>query len=229
MRWSLAWACRTSFALLVSVSSSAQAQGALYQFELAGLNRKYPQPVGELPPIDLAPLLVRWRSPDAVVNVISHRVRLWERGNGSYDGEVEVEFEGQGTLVIDLEGPGLSQRLTDAVALPRQRLRVPGRVVFEKVPQGYRVRAKEVPSRVAVELRSQLVGRVLELCRGVELLAFGAVRYQDLERGLTRPVLTLPSELETTLAEADLLPSDRMVLDRLVAAGARFQAQAPHR
>ncbi len=224
MRWSLGLALLTSLAFFMGVSLASQEQGALYQFELTGLNRKYPQPVGELPPISLEPLLLRWRSPDAIVEVLSHRVRLWERSNGSYDGEVEIEFAGQGTLVIDLDGPGLSQRLTDAVVLPRQRLRVPGRVALEKVPQGYRVRAEGIPSRLQIALRSQLVTRVLDLCRSVEFLALGAIDCTSLEGGLTRPVLTLPSEIETTLVEADLLPSDRGVLDRLIAAGSRFRA-----
>lgn len=193
------------------------ASQALYQFELGGLNRSYPQPVGELPPILLDPLAIRWRSPDAVVELVSHRARLWERPDGKFDGEVEAEFQGRGTLILDFEGLGLAQRLTDAVEIPRQRVRLPGTVRLEKVPSGYRVRAEGVPQRVQIELRSRLVDQALQLCRGAAVLTFGALDCNELARSMTRPAVALPSEFETTIPEADLLPSDRIALDRLTA------------
>ena len=187
------------------------------------LNRTYSDLVDALPPIVYDPLTVRLASPAQTLHVRGHRAWLAPRGDGSFDGRLEIDLLGKGALVADVDVAGVERRLTDELVMPPQTVALAARVRLARGEGGYRVSAEGLPAKIEVAIQSKLVNDVLALCDGAALLAMGALDCGELTRALTRPAVPLPTSADYFLPDSDLTDADRAALDALVAgaAGAR--------
>ena len=150
---------------LLALVLAAAAAGAAFAERLAleRFNRTYPDVAGELAPLVYEPLVIRLESPAQTVVVRRNVVELAPLGGGRFRAAVEVELSGKGTLVADLElGGGQPQRMTDEVVLPLQTIAVDAVVSVHRGQGGYRVVAHELPKTLRVDVRSRLVGEILE-------------------------------------------------------------------
>jgi hypothetical protein len=200
--------------LLASVPAAAPA--ATLEFER--LNRTYTDVAGELAPLRLEPLVVRLASPAQTIVVHSHEVALEPLGGGRFRAAVTVELSGKGQLLADLDfGGGTPQRLADELVLPPQTLALAGEVEIARVAGGYRATALALPPALRIEIRSRLVGEILDACSGLALLSLGALDCTPVAEALERPRVPLPGPgAELFLADADLTAADRAALDRLI-------------
>lgn len=214
--------CARRLALLLLAAAPALAtEPAPLSFEK--LNRGYSDLVDTLPPVVYDPLTVTLSSPTQTLHVRGHRAWLTPRPDGSFDGRLEIDLLGKGTLVADVDLAGVRRQFNDELLLPPQTVALAARVRLARVQGGYQVSAEGLPARVEVAIQSRLVNDVLALCDGAALLAMGALDCRDLTRALTRPALPLPSVADYFLGDADLTAADRAALDALLPAppGAR--------
>jgi len=184
-------------------------------------NRVYSDLIGELAPLGADPVSVRLSSPSQTVYVRDHVARLVPLGAGRAEGTLEVELLGKGRLVADVDFGGQVSRFEDDLILPPQRLVLDGAVRIARAEGGYRILAERAPKEVAIEIRSQLINRVLSTCDGAALLTLGALDCGPFAETLERPRVPLPAAgREFFLADADLDDADRADLDALIAAPA---------
>ena len=204
-----------ALALLLALPSAGSAE----TLELERLNRTYTDVAGELAPLVYDPLVIRLQSPAQTVIVRRNTVALTPVGGGRYRAALEVELSGKGSLIADLElGGGTPQRMTDEVVLPPQTIALDAVVSVRRGEGGYRVMAHELPKAVRVDIRSRLVGEILEACSGLALLTLGALDCAPVTDALERPSLPLPGPgAELWLADADLTDADRAQIDALIA------------
>ena len=217
--------------LSLRARSTAIAAGLLAALSLAGparattvvelelLNRTYSDLAGEIAPLRYDPLTIRLSSPSQTVTVRRHRVGFDPLGGGRFRTAIEVEISGKGSLVADLDfGSGQPQRMTDEVVLPPQTLRLEAEVRVERGKDGYRVTALSLPPAIRVDIRSRLVGDILEACAGLSLLTLGALDCSSVTDALERPSVPLPGPgAELWIADTDLTAEDRAEIDALLA------------
>ncbi|MGH7856969.1 MAG: hypothetical protein ACREQY_06515 [Candidatus Binatia bacterium] len=209
---------RAASTLVLTLLLAPPAASAATTLELEKLNRTYTDVAGELAPLVYEPLVIRLASPSQTVIVRGHRVVLTPLGGGRHRAAVEVELSGKGTLIADLElAGGQPQRMTDEVVLPLQKLVLQAVVSIERGSGGYRVVTHELPGAVRVDVRSRLVGDILEACAGLALLSLGALDCAPVTDALERPTLPLPGPgAELWLPDGDLTDEDRAQIDSLV-------------
>lgn len=202
-------------AALLALVLLPSAVGAL---ELERLNRTYTDVAGEMAPLVYDPLVIRLSSPAQTVIVRRNSVRLTPVGGGRYRAAVEVELSGKGTLIADIDfGGAQPQRMTDEVVVPPQTIALEAVVSFARGEGGYRVVAHELPAAIRVDIRSRVVGDILETCSGLALLSLGALDCAPVTDALERPRIPMPAAgAELWLPDADLTEEDRREIDALL-------------
>jgi len=204
--------------LLELASGAAHAAGAT-ELRFAKLNRVYDQLAGEMAPLSFDPIEIRLSSPRQVIVVKDHLVTLRPLGGGRFEGRVEIEFLGKGELVADIDLGSGSQRLTDEVLMPRQRVVIDGVASIRRSEGGYRVLLESLPPSLRVEIRSRLINQLLDLCAGASLLSLGALDCTPLAGELERPRIPLDGAArELFLPDGDLADEERQALDALLVA-----------
>jgi hypothetical protein len=190
-------------------------------FEFASLNRRYEQLAPAPVPFEQGGVSVRLASPRHQLDLRSNRLVLRPRDDGSYDLALQLEFEGGGLLVADLDVSGLVSRLEDDIAVPPQRRTVLARVRLLRGPEGYLVTPVELPATFEVEIASRVGSRLVGACRSLAALGLGLVDCGGLDRAFSRVILPLPEPGETYLFEAEQLSeAERRQLDAFLAATA---------
>ena len=183
--------------------------------ELAYLNQTRTNLDFELAPIQEGPLSIQLSSPSHRLTLHRNRLVLTPSADGDPDAWVGAEFEGAGDLVADLEGGSIATKLRDHVVVPRQTVRLRGKVRVARDAEGYKLRVLEAPPSVSVQIRSDLIGRCVAVCRGLGLLA--VVDCGRLERALSTVQVPIRSDQAVLhLPNAQLNASDRAYLDRFV-------------
>lgn len=209
--------CRAAVAVVLGTCAGA-ATAAPTELRFSAYNRVYEDLAGELAPIEMPPVSVRLSSPSQAIVVKDNLARLTALGGGRFEGQVEIELLGKGRLVVDVDFGGSTRRLEDDVLLPRQRISIDGVVHIARIDGGYRVRPEKLPPAVRVEVRSQLINEVLDLCGGAALLTLGALDCGPLNAALERPEVPLSGVAsELFVPDADLTAAERAVLDALLA------------
>ena len=194
--------------------------GAGEEIELQFLNGAYTDLDSDLEPVREGPLVIRFSSPDHEVRVNGNRVVLTPVAADILYATLEVDFEGEGHLVADIEGLGVNSRYTDEVAAPRQTVRVAGKIRLMRVVGGYLVTVEEAPPAVNLEIRSALAQRIVKLCRTLAKIPFVRLNCSGLETSLSVVTVPLPQPGEQFLVpEEDLTEEERAFFDRFTAAG----------
>ncbi len=210
------------FACLCCAAAPSAAVEPTYGLRFEKLNRTYSDFVGELAPIGEPGLSVRLQSPKQTIVLRDHRIRLTPIAGeaGVFAGEVELDVQGKGDLIADVNIGPLVRNLTDVVVVPPQTIRLAARVRLRRVADGYEVLPEKLPERVEVAVQSQTINQILTLCDQAATLSLGAVDCSGLERALTRPAVPLPGGGSFALTDDNLTDADRAALDALLAAPA---------
>jgi len=205
--------------LLVALAALATAWAAEGERELtfARLNRTYSDFVRELAPVGEPGMTVRLTSPHQVLLLRDHRIRLRPEGGGIFAGAVELEVQGKGSLIADVELGPLVRQLTDEVIVPPQTIRAAGRARIRRVTGGYEIAALEAPRDLRVAIQSRTINDILTLCGQAALLTLGALDCSGLESALTRPAIPVPDGSLFHLGDDELTAADRSALDALLA------------
>ncbi len=88
--------------------------------EIGFMNGVHEDLDSNLQPIRQGSITIRVSSPDHRLTVHGNRLTLEPRSDGSFDAVIEVDFEGRGHLIADVETIG---RFEDRVQAPRQTAR----------------------------------------------------------------------------------------------------------
>jgi hypothetical protein len=195
------------------------------EIELGFFNGVYDDLDSGLRPVRQGPLVIRFSSPEHRFEVHANRLALRpvpdaedaDDGEGTvFDARVEVDFEGEGVLIADVEGAGVTRRLVDAVTAPRQTAVVQGRVRIGRTAGGYRITLVEIEPTVGVEIRSAVAGQIVDLCRALAVLPLVDLGCASLERALRVVRAPLPEPgTELFLPEGFLDADERSFFERL--------------
>ena len=200
--------------LLIAASPAPPADQGI---ELTYLNQTYSDLEADLAPIQEGPLAIQLSSPSQQLTLHRNRLVLTANPGGAPDAWVEAEFEGEGDLVADIEGGTLTTQLRDRVVVPRQTVQKRGKVRIERDEESYLLHVLEAPPSVPVQIRSDLVGRLVGICKGMGL--FAVVDCVRFERALSTVNIPIRSDGQTVLRlpHARLSAADRAYLDRFAA------------
>jgi len=197
--------------LLPAAASAAVAGPRLFQFD--SLNGTYSMDGSDIEPVRQGPITIHLSSPANSLVIRSHSLELDPVGDGTYRSKVAVDFLGKGDLVARFEtDAGTSSQLEDELVVPRQTLRLDGRVKFRRVPLGWEVTALELPPEAQVRINSRLANSLLTLCG--QLSAFLGFDCDGLDASLSQVRVNLPEPGSVfLLEEADLTPEETRRLD----------------
>ena len=200
-------------AALLGPASAASPEVAPARFSFDSLNRAYHLEDSDVAPVRQGPVTIHMTSPRNALILKDHSVTLTPHGDGSYLASVGIDLMGSGDLVADLvTDAGTSSRLEDVVIVPRQELRLDGRVRFARVPGGWDVTALSLPGEVELDIQSRLAGNLVSLCG--QMAVFLGLDCDGLDRSLSRVEVPLPEPGSVFfLPEEDLSPAEAAALD----------------
>lgn len=182
-------------------------------FEFPSLNRAYRMDDSAVAPVRQGPVTIFLSSPRNSFVLKAHSVTLLPLGDGTYRASVGVDFLGSGDLVADLvTQAGTSSRLEDLVVMPRQQVRLDGRVRFARVAEGWDVTALSLPRQVEIGIQSRLVGNLVTLCG--QMAVFLGLDCDGLDRSLSRVEVPLPEPGSVFFLPAgELTPAEAAAFD----------------
>ena len=204
-------ACR--LLLLAVVLAPLPVFGQPEAIEVDFVNGVYTNLDGAIQPVERGGLTIHVQSPEH--RLVVHRNRLWlsANGDGSLDATFEVEFEGEGHIIARLETGGVSNSFEDQVTAPRQTVSVSGKARLQRIEEGYLMTVVEAPPSVDLEIRSDLAGRLVSLCRAVEALI--PVSCGGIDTALSVVTAPLPQAGEQfVVAHENLTADERAYFDR---------------
>lgn len=156
-------------ALASSVASAAAAAPPTERLEIHSLNGVYNDLGSELRPVQRGTLELRVGSPEHRLTVHGNTLTLAdEDGDGVVDMELEIDFEGEGLLTIELVATGT--RFEDRVAAPRQTVRMAGRARLARVDGGFDLTVVEAPASVGLRIESGLADKLVGVCKSFAAL-----------------------------------------------------------
>lgn len=166
----------------------------------------------DLQPIQTGTVTIRVSSPDHRLTVHGNRLTLEPRSDGTLEAKIEVDFEGRGHLVADVENVG---RFEDRVRAPRQTARAGGRVRLTRDGDNYLFTIEKADRSVALEIDSGVARQVVSACRIVAVLM--RLPCQSIEQALSVVHVPMPGKGEQIPVPADLLSDEeKAFFDRFV-------------
>ncbi len=199
------------FPLLFAPTAAVAEEGAV--FELSQLNGVWVDMVADLAPIKRGPMTVTVSSPHHRVAVHRNQVRLVPQGDGEVAAFFEVEFEGEGELIADLQA-GVKTRVEDEVTVPRQTLDLEGVVRLEAEPDGIRITFVEMPEAVEIRIESRLLGQLVSACTGFG--SFLGIDCDAFARDLESQRIPIPPAGESVLLPNEYITeAERAIFERL--------------
>ncbi|MEO8274583.1 MAG: hypothetical protein ABI639_00075 [Thermoanaerobaculia bacterium] len=189
-------------------------------FRFESLNRSYTDFIHELSPIEEGGMTIQLTSPSQTLLLRDHRIRLYPvsaEPDGEFSGQVELDVQGKGGMIIDLAMGPIARRITDEIVIPPQTIRLAGRVRIQRVGDGYEVVPERLPKTVEVTMQSKGINQILALCDQAATLTMGAVDCSGLAAALTKPGIPIPGgDLTFHLGDDVLSAADRARLDALL-------------
>ena len=184
------------------------------EFSFAPLNRTYRDLVSDFAPLQQGPITLTLSSPNQTLTLRRNLARLVRRPDGTFDGRVEVDLEGKGWLIGDLDWSGSGTRFQDELVLLPQTVVLEGRAAIERSPGGYTIKALAMPATVRLRIASKLVAELVVWCDRAAILPWSGLDCRGLERSLTEVAVPLPPSGESYfLSDADLGPEGRARFD----------------
>lgn len=185
-------------------------------FAFDRLNRGYEMDGSDIAPIRQGPVTIHLESPRNSLVLRDHSVALTPRGDGTFDTSIVLDFLGSGDLIADMvTDAGTSSRLDDLVIVPRQAVRLDGRVRFARVPGGWDVTALALPKKVEIGIQSRLVGNLVTMCGTMGV--FLGLDCEALDASLSRVDVPLPEAGSVFfLPEGELTEGEVGALERFL-------------
>ena len=179
-----------AFGLVSAPDAGAQAtERRVFAFDR--LNRSYAMDDSQMRPVQQGPVTIHLSSPRNALVLRQHSVGLTPLGDGTHEASIVLDFLGSGDLVADVvTEAGTSSRLDDLVIVPRQTIRLDGRVRFARVPGGWDVTALRLPKQVEIDIQSRLAGSLVTMCGQMGL--FLGLDCDGLDRSLSRVEVPMP-------------------------------------
>ena len=180
--------------------------------ELGFMNGVHEDLDANLQPIQTGTITIRVSSPDHRLTVHGNRLTLKPRSDGTLEAKIEVDFEGRGHLIADVESVG---RFEDRVRAPRQTARTDGRVRLTRDGDNYLFTVERADRSVALEIDSGVARQVVSACRIVAMLM--SLPCQSIEQALSVVNVPMPRPGEQIPVPADLLSDEeKAFFDRFV-------------
>jgi hypothetical protein len=170
-------------------------------FEFTAFNRDYTDMVTDIAPIELSGITVQLDSPSHTMTVLTNRLRLTPRADGSFDAELWLTFGGRGTLLADIRMGDVPSRLADELVVPEQTRHLRLRARLARSAEGYLVTTETMPKALEVAIESRLGGQLVSICRPLGLLL--GLPCDSLERGFSEVSVPLPEAGETYVVELE--------------------------
>ncbi len=178
--------------------------------EIGFVNGVYEDLDSNLQPIRQGSLTIRVSSPEHKLTVHGNRLTLAPRADGTLDAAVEIDFEGRGHLIADVETIG---RFEDRVEAPRQTSRAAGIVRLTRADGHYLFTIESADPDARLEIKSGVAHQVVGACRVFALLL--NLPCDGIEKSLTVVRVPMPGPGEQIPVRADLLTDEeRAFLDR---------------
>ncbi len=205
--------CFLAIAAIGLAALLAPAAAADDGIEIGFMNGVHEDLDANLRPIRQGSITIRVSSPDHRLTVHGNRLTLEPRSDGTLEAKIEVDFEGRGHLIADVESVG---RFEDQVQAPRQTARTDGIVRLTRAGDGYVFTVERADRSVPLEIDSGVARQVVSACRMVAV--FLNLPCQSIESALSVIRVPMPGEGEQIQVPASLLSDDeKAYLDRFVA------------
>ncbi len=204
-----AWLCA---ALAIGIPAAADDAAGI---EIGFMNGVYQDLDSDLQPIQQGSLTIRVSSPEHKLTVHGNRLTLAPEDGGTLRAAIEVDFEGRGHLIADVEGIG---RFEDRVEAPRQRARAAGTVRLTRDGDSYLFTVVSADPYARLEIKSGVARQVVGACRIFALLL--GLPCDGIEQALSVVRVPMPGPGEQIPVRADLLTdSEKTFLDRFATDG----------
>ena len=169
----------------------------------------------DIAPVSTAGLTIRLSSPSNSLTVRGHELQLEPLGGPRHRFSGWVVFLGKAELVAEFDS-AMAGGIEDQVLLPIQKVSLEGEVDFVKMPGGYDVTIRKLPTHAEIAMQSRLAGQLVTLCDMMTILTGGDC--SGLDTAFSRVRLPLPKPGETYfVAEDDLTAEERQVFDDYLA------------
>ncbi len=216
-----AWALAgLAMILLPTVASATEASvldspvGEPSTIELDTLNRVYQDLDSDLEPIRQGPIVIHVSSPEHRLEVHGNRLSLTANTDGTVDAVIEVDFEGGGQLIADVEGFG---RFVDRVEAPRQTVHVAGTVRLSRVESGYLITIVDSDPVVQLVIKSELADQIVGVCEAAALIPLISLPCGGVATALETVSLPLPAAgSQLLLPSAEMSGEEKATFDRYI-------------
>ena len=176
------------------------------------MNRVYENLDSNLQPIEQGKVTIRVSSPEHRLTVHGNRLTLTPMADGTLDAMMEVDFEGHGHLIADVDSFG---RFEDRVQAKRQTPRVAGTVRLTRADGNYLFTVVRSDPSVRLNIESGVARQVVGACRVFAMLM--NLPCGGIEKSLTAVNIPMPEPGEQFQVPADLLNADeKAFFDRFV-------------
>jgi hypothetical protein len=175
------------FFLLSAASAWAQS------IEIHSVNGVHRALAPGLMPIEQGPLKIILAAPEHELRVFSNRLSL-ASGPTGLSVAYEVDLEGFGHLIADIESPSGKSRLEDRVEALRQKIVVKATIELRKLESGYEIALLAADTKtIDIRIKSRLAGDILSFCKVFELIPIvGAIGCDRLGAALTTLKVPMP-------------------------------------
>lgn len=205
---------------ILLILAAPLAAGERGEIELSFVNGDWRNLDAGIQPVRRGALTIHVSSPDHRVTVHRNHLTLTRDGDGPVDAVLEVEFDGEGKILADLESGGLSNRFEDQVAAPRQTVTTRAKVRFARTEGGYLMTVVEAEPSVELEIESDLAGRLVGLCQVFENLPLVPVDCGGVETALSVVTVPMPRPGEEFLLPAAFMnQAEKAFFDRFLQHG----------
>lgn len=203
------------FIFLLITLLPAAAPAAEQSGEVASFNTTYEGAATDLQPVQEGPITIHVSSPSYRLTMYRNRFAFTRAGGGVLDATVECEIDGSGQLVAIIEAAGSRNDFSDRLEVPRQTLRLTGKLRLERVENGFKFTVVEAPETLGITIRSAALTQILGTCDALAQLPLLSLSCRGLEQMLTTARVPVPKPGESfVLDDSSLSPSERAFFDR---------------
>lgn len=193
------------------------AGGSPGEIEIGFVNGVYEDLDTGLVPIQQGMVTIRVSSPEHRLEVHGNRLTLKPQEDGTFAATMEVDFEGAGHLIADVEGIG---RFDDDVEAPRQKANASGTVRLARSEVGYLFTVETAEPFVRLEISSGVSRQIGGACRALTRIPFVSLPCAGLEAALSAVSVPMPGPgAQFLLPEAELSGEEKAFFDRFASGG----------